>query len=161
MSQDPYQQLVAWWNSVRHSNEWKSYIPDPRGGNLTYPVEQAITKILGVQPALDYAQVRPSQLGYPDSLGEEKALRHILLAAELHRTAPRLADPLLYGHEYLTNTLTGQPLDVRYKDLQNNSIGKYIGQRTTNRADAEAWAQAAMPAADTRDYSQLYPPGGP
>lgn len=148
MAADPYQQLVQWWNSVRGSNEWQQYVPD------TYSVERAVTRALGVQSALDYAQGRPAALGYPDSLGTEKALRHLLLAAELHRTAPRLADPLLYGHEYGSNVLHGQSLDVRYKDLHNNALGKYIGQRSRTRADAEAWAQAALPFANTIDYSQ-------
>lgn len=149
MPQDPYQQLVSWWNSVRHSNEWKQYIP------TTLPsAEDMVMKGLGTHEPMQYAIRRPADLGYSEGdQGPYKALRHLLLSAELHRTHPYLANPLLYGHEYLTNTLTGQSQDVRYKDLYNNSLGKYIGQRSTSRAESEAWAQAAMSHADTKDYA--------
>lgn len=153
---DPYQQLVEWWRAVRGSHELRDQAQQGwqhvTSGRYTFPVEKAVTRALGLGDVLDYAERRPSELGYPDSGGDEKALRHMLLAAELHRTHPYLANPLLYGHEYVTNVLQGQPLDVRAKDLHNNALGAYIGQRSTSREAAEAWAQTAMPAANRTDY---------
>jgi hypothetical protein len=152
--------LVAWWKAVRGSHEAAATathhnlnpLAGQPAGSYTFPVEHLVARAVGASEPIDYAERRPSELGFPDSGGEEKALRHLLLAAELHRSHPWVADPLLYGHEYLTNTLTGQPLDVRYKDLSNNAMGKYIGQRSTSREDVERWARAALPASNTTDY---------
>lgn len=134
--------LMQWIEAMRKQSQ-----------GITFPVEKAITTALGANGLVDYAERRPSELGYPDSLGAEKALRHMLLAGELHRLHPWLADPLLFGHEYISNVFHGQPIDVRGKDLFNNSLGKYIGQRANSRQDVENWAQAAMSHADTKDYS--------
>lgn len=114
-------------------------------GAPLFPVEKAVSTLLGVDPRLyDYASERPSQLGFaddvPDSKTYEGALRHILLAGELQRMNPKVAAPLLYGHEYLSGSLYGQDAPFREMDLYNNELGRELGRKAKTRQELELMA---------------------
>lgn len=122
--------------------------------NLIAAAERGVSNVLGITDALDYASKRPGQIGYgyDDHRGAGDAMRHILMSAELHRTHPRLAGPILWGHEFLTGTMHGQPSEEREQDLYNNAIGAQIGQIARSRDDIERMAKIAMP------KSRILPP---
>ena len=110
-----------------------------------FPVEKAVSTLLGVDPNLySYVSERPSQFGFedstPESKGYEGALRHLLLAGELERRNPRVAGPLLYGHEFLSGTLYGQPAEYREMDLYNNMLGRELGRQAKSREHLELLA---------------------
>lgn len=113
--------------------------------NLLAAIEHVGLSTMGLRDTLNYASNRPIELGYEgDHRGEGDAMRHILMAAELQRTHPLLAKPLLYGHEFVTNTLQGQPAEEREQDLYNNNIGMQLGQLANSRSDVERMARIAV-----------------
>lgn len=124
--------------------------------------ERLAALLLGVDDILVYAATRPAQLGIketaelPGADDYEDALRHILLAAELHRLHPKLAGPLLNAHESITGTLQGQSKDQLDMDLFNNEIGKQIGLLSKSRKEVELRALIALPKAKVlRDKESL------
>lgn len=109
--------------------------------NLLALLEYGALGGLNLSDTYKYATKRPLELGLEgDHRGQADALRHILLAAELQRTHPYLAAPLLYGHEFFTNTLQGQPSEEREQDVYNNEIGLQLGKLAKNRQDVERMA---------------------
>jgi hypothetical protein len=103
-------------------------------------VQERVGKLVGVDDIMQYAAKRPKELGFKgDSDGTGDALRHLLLAGEMHRTNPMLADTLLYGHEGV-NILQGARLSAVEQDLYNNKIGKEIGRIATSRKHLEELA---------------------
>lgn len=133
----------------------QQYVPGPIqdfGGaalgkfhNFLAALERAGLYGLGLTDTVDYAVNRPKELGYTeDHRGSGDALRHILLAAELQRTHPYLAKPLLYGHEFVTNMLQSQPAEEREQDLANNEIGFGIAKEAQSRQDVERLAQERL-----------------
>ena len=125
--------------------------------DLLAGLERGVTRGLGINEILDYASRRPQELGYTDDhRGRGDALRHILLAAELQRTHPHLAKPLLYGHEFLTNTLQGQLTEEREQDLENNRIGLQLGQLARSRPEVERLALKGLPKAKILPAPEFY-----
>lgn len=124
------------------------------GHEAVFQTERGVLGLLGIETdVIDYASARPSMLGFPDSPRGEKtqadALRHILLAAELHRKNPNMADAVLNAHEHLSGRLHGQDPRAREMDLFNNEIGKKIGKVARSRAEVEALALQELPRAKT------------
>lgn len=122
--------------------------------NLLAAGERGALYGLGLDNTFKYAAKRPGELGYTDDhRGQGDALRHILLAAELQRQHPYLAKPLLYGHEYITNMLQGQPAEEREQDVNNNDIGLQLGQLAStmgwDRPKVEQMALTGLPKAKT------------
>lgn len=106
--------------------------------------QEGLGGLLGIGDAMRYASKRPRQLGYEDErAGSGDALRHLLLAAELRRTHPWLATPLLYGHEAINYLQGAEPREIR-QDLRNNKIGQEIGRMAGSRDDAEQLAIARL-----------------
>lgn len=113
--------------------------------NLLAGLERGTTKLLGIDEILQYASRRPNELGFEgEHRGAGDALRHLLLAAEMQRQHPWLAQPLLYGHEYLTNMLQGQKAEEREQDVANNQLGFGLGQQAMSRDDVERLALMSL-----------------
>lgn len=119
-------------------------------------LEKRITGALGVQDVLDFASSAGEAYG-DASRGKGDALRHVLLSAELQRTHPMLAAPLLFGHEFVTNMLQGQRADDRDMDLKNNAIGRDIGRRAKSREEVERMARDVVENGGVAILPQLRP----
>lgn len=103
-------------------------------------VQEHVGKLVGVDEVMGYAAKRPKELGIQDDrYGAGDAMRHLLLAAELHRLHPRIADAILYGHEGI-NILQGADLSATQQDLYNNKIGKEIAELSRSRHETEQLA---------------------
>lgn len=112
------------------------------GNDLMAAGERQVTGLLGMNETLDWAAKSRGYSGLSGGKGD--AMRHILLSAELQRSYPRLAGPLLYGHEYVTNVLQGQTADDREQDLYNNQVGRDIGRKAKSREEIEQMARGAV-----------------
>lgn len=123
-------------------------------------VEAVVARTLGVDPEIfKYASRRASQFGFedeahrghpgwaPGNKGYQSAIRHMLLAGELERTHPRLAGPLLWGHEYITG-IAQEPV-MREMDLINNALGRELGRRAKSREELELLTLINLPRAAT------------
>lgn len=121
----------------------------PKVGHTLHSVENFITSKLGVKEDLDYSDRRSTELygEDKDKYSKTDPARHILLSAELHRKHPVLADPLLFGHELVSNKLSGEAQDEIDQDLANNRLGKLIGSVSKSRAETEWLTKKAMPGA--------------
>ena len=121
-----------------------------------YNAEKAVTRALGIDPQLfTYASSRPSQFGFEDApVGKRDygdVMRHLLLSAELQRTSPMFAAPLLYGHEFISGVLHGQNPEARKMDLFNNALGMEIGKTAKSREQVELGALLTLPKAMALD----------
>ena len=121
-----------------------------------YQSERGFARALGIDPALfDYASRRPFEFGFEDAPKGKRdfgdALRHLLISAELQRTSPMFAAPLLYGHEFISGKLHGQDPNAERMDIFNNAIGREIGKKAKTRQEVELQALLALPKAMTLD----------
>lgn len=112
------------------------------GNDLMATAEKTVSKTMGLGEVMDWATKSRGYQG--DSRGKGDAMRHLLLSAELQRTHPMMAGPLLYGHEYVTNLLQGQRSDDRAQDLHNNNLGRDIGRRAKSRDEIERMARETL-----------------
>ena len=128
-----------------------------------YKTERGISGALGVDPSLfDYVSRRPSEFGFEYAPKGKRdygdALRHMLLSAELERTNPLIAGPLLYGHEFISGVMHGQDPKARQMDLFNNQLGRSIGKTAKSRQEVELQSLLNLPKSMTLDSESSLKP---
>lgn len=136
------------------STQRQDTVPYGYTTQAAYGISNAVTEkladILGVHDTVKYAMRRPSEIGVTwggsGKRDYEDALRHILLAAELKRTRPLLAEPLLWAHE-VSGDILGQSKEAREMDDYNNKLGVAIGRKSKSVADSELQSLNALPRA--------------